>query len=191
MTVTRRTLIPFLVIAAFALGVLVNDLPLFTLDPKISIIQGAQLLTTMFIAIYLPRVFSKLIDDRRHLKNRLMDEVTACIDCVELIKTKIETCYSKGRVESKDRRELQMLNFNAEMQISGLCKQLKQSFVQESRATTKSIYEAYIEYWKFLTGGPLITSKSKVDEEFCKAHHRKYWWFVMKLKESAHSINHF
>jgi hypothetical protein len=180
----------FLLFIAFALGIVINDIPFVSLGTEVSISDLANLFLTIIVAIWIPISLSPLITDKRTLKDFLIEETKDLISIFARIKTSIDDAVLKG-VSSiiESTRINSMISQDLSMKVNSLIEQLNLSFEKQSRELGKEIKQKYFDYWQETTSGALMNQKFKFDIQFKIFHDKSYSKFEACLKKAVHEIN--
>ncbi len=174
------------------IGFLITDFPKIEFDPKLKIYEVFNLFLTLCIAISIPFIVKKTIDDQRAIKTFLGEEVKETIKCAVKIKTLISTCYYGGAITGSNKDELIKLMDELGIQIGALSEQLEISFPNESKKIVKDIKELYFNYDKYVTGDVLMGQNyNTVDAGFYRDHKTGYNKMEMNLKKAIHKIHCF
>lgn len=179
-----------LLFVVFALGILVKDIPLISLDKQVSISDLANLLLTIIVAFWIPISLSPWITDKRTLKDFLIDETKDLIDYFTKIKSSIDDAALKevsSNIES--RRINSMISQDLSMKVNSLIDQLNLSFEGKSEKIRKELKQKYMDYWQETTSGALMSQKFKFDIQFRMLHDKSYAKLESCLKMAVHEIN--
>lgn len=174
----------------FVIGILLKDFPLIKFEPSLKLYEVLNLILTFTIAISIPFLVKKGIDDKRGSKSFIIDEVKSALKNADKIRALIQECYYKKTIERKD-KDLLIEYFNdLEIQIGSIEEQLSISFPRVSEKLAKNLKEIYFNYDSFVTGDTLMTEHySVIDNEFFrlyKGHHSK---METGLKNAVHKVN--
>lgn len=180
-----------LIIIGIVIGLMIDSMPFITLEKEFGFGDIANFLLALVLAIVIPVSLNTWLDNERHIKDHLIDEIKDCISELKLIKQKIDDCNISKKFEEQDRREMLSKISCFEMKISSVRNQLKSSFKRSSSEICEDLYPKYIEYWIELTGGELMNKDFKISYSFCKNHNRAYLKIEGYLKSCIHVINRF
>jgi hypothetical protein len=174
------------------IGFLLTDFPKIEFDNKLKVYEVFNLLLTLGIAISVPFIVKKTIDDKRAIKAFLTEEVKETLKCLSKIRELIKTCYYEGAI-SRDNKDTIIKDFNAlEIQINSLNEQLEVSFKSQSSKMINEIKSAYFEYDGFVTGDDLMCETyEKIDAGFYRDHKTNYNRLELSLKKAIHRIHCF
>lgn len=171
-------------------GVLLTDFPKIEFDNKLKVYEVFNLLLTLSIAISIPFIVKKTIDDKRAIKAFLTEEVKETLKCLAKIRDTIKTSYYDGSI-SRDQKDLIIKDFNSlEIQINSLNEQLEVSFKSQSSKMISEIKTSYFEYDGFVTGDDLMCETyNKIDAGFYRDHKTHYNKLELSLKKAIHKIH--
>jgi hypothetical protein len=149
-----------------------------------------NLFLTVCIAISIPFLVKKTIDDKRAIKSFLTDEVKETLDCLLKIKGLIQDCYFSGIINDQNKDDI-IRNFNElEIQINSLNEQLETSFNPESKKMINEIKEAYFKFDNFVTDDDLMsTHYTQIDSGFYREFIDQYSKLGLHLKKAIHKIH--
>lgn len=179
-------------VLGLSLAKLVYNFPFVKFDGTINVVDLGHLLVTIAIGVAIPLLFKKLIDDSRHIKSFLAEEVQELVSILKEIRELISVLHSNGKVTPKDKKEIVYIIHRADLQISSLTEQLEVSFNHKSSGIVAAIKEEYFGYDDFLTGGKLMTKKfDRIDDTFYRTHNTKFSHLITHLKMTIHKIHKF
>jgi hypothetical protein len=174
------------------IGFLLSDFPLIVFDNKLKVYEVFNLFLTLSIAISIPFIVKKSIDDKRAIKALLSEEVKSVINNLSLIKDLIVKCNINGTITREDKDDIIRLFNNLELQINSLNEQLDISFKTQSKNMINEIKEEYFTYDRFVTNDDLMCETcNAIDAGFYREHKAQYSRLEVKLKKAIHKINFF
>lgn len=149
-------------------------------------------LTTIGIALAIPFLVKKGIDDNRGIKSFLVDEVKELIEITKSIKEVVSSSYSSGTFQPSDKDTI-LTNFHsAQQKLGSIQDQLKISFESESKKTIEDMKSALSNYKQYLTGGEMMWSSfTSVSHSFNNENNSEYSKMETILKASIHHIHKF
>lgn len=170
----------------------INNYTAVTLDNEVNVLDVLSLLITIGIAVFVPSLIKKAIDDRKDVKMLLIDEVKELINLVKLPHQVVQDLYSKNETIAQSARDnIVNLFHDAELKNDSIREQIEVSFRNHS-TTTKEITNLLLEYKAFLTGGVLMSSKYvSIDFEFYRQDKTAFANFEKGLKKVMHEIHKF
>jgi len=167
------------------LGLVLKDMPLFTLNTEIRLFEPLTFLLTATIGVLIPFFIKRWIDDSRQIKNNLADELKTTLREVEKIKEKIKSCYSCKSISLDDKNEINELFEQADLEYNCLKQQLEMAFKSETKTISSEIYQAYINYWKFTTGAELMSTQFNIiNDNFYRNHNQYFINFETIIKKA-------
>lgn len=174
------------------IGLLIKRVPFISLEQSTTIGELSNLILTIIIAILIPFSLDKWINEKRYLKEFLIDEIKGCITEIELISGFIHERYKEDKIlDKKSKRELMKMFKKSDNKFNSLFIQLETAYKSKTKNIIEEIKKENIEYWKLVTGGALMTDSFKVDERFCNDHNRAFLKIESCLKKSIHRINEY
>ena len=172
------------------IGILLKDFPYLEFDRKLKVYEICNLFVTISIAISIPFIVKKSIDDKRAIKAFLSEELKSSITHLAKIKELIVKCHTAKVITRNDKDEIIRLFNNLEIQINSLSEQLNVSFKSQSTQMVKDIKEEYFAYDRFVTNDNLMCEAySVIDAGFYRDHRASYCKLELKLKKAIHQIN--
>ena len=167
-----------------------NNLPYFDWDKEVDVIALINLIVTIVIAFLIPLTIKKLVEDNRHLKGALIEEIKILIEILKGIKKIIQECHERGDITAKDKDRVNYIFHEADLQLNSIRSQLGISFPKKSESLTSDLTDKYFEYHSDLTGGLLMTSKfTVIDDQFRRKHDTDFSNLVTDLKKAIHQIH--
>ncbi len=190
--ITTITIVAISFTAGIALDRFFKDFPYLKLDPKINILNLANLLVTIIIAFLIPLYITKLIEDKRGIKTFLVNEFKELIAILIEIKKIVSDAHTKGIFETCDRDKINYTFHEAELKTNSIREQIKVAFAENADETNKNLTELLFNYKNYLTGGELMNSSFvKVDERFYRESNTEYSKIETGLKTSIQKIYKF
>lgn len=187
---TQIAIICIIFFVGFILGVILNDIPHFTLDKEIQIFPIINSLITILLALSIPFWITKQLDDNKGIKSFLTDEVSLVSNELEKIKVKLEQCYKTGTLTKEDRQEINLLFEQLDKRIDIITKQLEFSYSNKSKEDRTELKIANSVFWKSITAGELMSSKfRKITPQFWKMSMESYYKYEFEIKMLAHKIS--
>jgi hypothetical protein len=157
------------ILAVLILGIgffIGNNFSVTFLKIKTDGISLDQLLTTIVtigVGWYIPSKLSKVLEDKRVIKNLLVEEISTNVSFIKNIKIIINKCYTIGAIQPSDKMEINLLFEESDLLLSNLQKQTE---IIDNTLCNESIHE-YHQYWTLVTGGNLMNSSyTVVDRNF-------------------------
>lgn len=192
-----KTICIILFIIADALLVLWNfqllgGLGAFTIDKNINILSFISLIVTICIAIFVPFLIKKAIDDNRGIKTLLIEELKSLISILEENHKLISKLFSEeSEIENKDRDFVLEKFFDGELKLDSLKLQLEVSYSSKEKFR-KKIFENTMEYKRFLTDGKFMKSTyKKIDYDFYREEKNAFAQFQKMIITQMHEIHKF
>lgn len=147
------------------IGVLLDrcfkDFPYLQLDPKIGILDIVTLLITITIAFMIPFFVTKILDDKKGIKNLLIDEVKGLIVITAGIQKVISDSHILGEFKPEDRDRINYIFHEAELKISSIQEQIDIAD-GDSEKIGEKLKDLLFVYKDYLTGGELMLSTFRV-----------------------------
>lgn len=164
----------------------------FIIDNTINTLSFISLLVTISIAIFVPFLIKKAIDDNRGIKLLIIDEVKELIKLVEKNHKIIAELFSQNiKIENNHRDEIRENFFDTELKMDSLKSQLEVSYHSKDKLQ-KQIFEDYLKYKQFLTDGKfMMSSYLNVDYDFYREEKNAFAKFQKNLVVYIHEIHKF
>lgn len=196
MSIRWKCAIGFVFFLAFALGAIVDRLikvyPYLQLDAKIGILDVASLLVTITIAVMIPFLLDKFIEDKKGIKSLLIEELKELIAIVENAKSIISEAHSAGVLTPEDKDKILNLFHEAEIKAGSFEQQVEIGFKHKYSEIKKSVDDLLFDYKDFLTGGELMNSGFiKVENSFLRQNNTEYSTLETGLKVLIQKIYRF
>ena len=174
------------------LGKIISNFPYIEWDKKIEAMSVISWLTTIGIAVAIPFLVKKGIDDNRGIKSFLIDEVKDLIQLVKSIRDVIISAYEKGKFEEADRDQVLNLFNSAQQKVGSIQQQLEISFKEDSYEVVVDMKAALSGYKDYLTGGEMMQSSfNKVSYNFYNENNSEHSKIETTLKTLIHRMHKF
>ena len=173
-----KILIALLILCfGIVIGIIINDIPLFKLNPEIKVFEPLTFILTATIGVLIPFFIKRWIDDSRQIKNNLIDELKSTLKEYEISK-KIRFCYNNKTISKSDKDEVIVLFEQADLRYNCLKQQMIEAFDKETKCIRDEIHNGCIDYWKHTTSAEMMSSKFKVvNETFYRQHNEIFFKF--------------
>ncbi len=194
--IKNNTLILLLIIGDLLLVILnfqfVGKLGVFKIDNTINILSFVSLLVTICIAIFVPFLIKKVIDDNRGIKSILIEEIKSLICIIEQNHKIIADLFSDGVSIANEHRDKTRENFfDAELKLDSIRSQLEISYPFK-KTFFKKIFDHSIMYKQFLTDSKfMMSSYTQVDYDFYREDKNAFAKFQKSLMTQIHEIHKF
>lgn len=171
---------------------LLGGLSVFKIDNTINTLSFISLLVTICMAIFVPFLIKKAIDDNRGIKSLLIDELKNLISLVEENHKVISNLYSQGATIESGHRDNMIENFfDAELKIDSIRSQLEISYPFK-KDFSKKVFDHTIKYKQFLTDSKfMISSYTQIDHDFYRGEKNAFAVFQKSLITQIHEIHKF
>lgn len=181
-----KILIALLILCfGIVIGIIINDIPLFKLNPEIKVFEPLTFILTATIGVLIPFFIKRWIDDSRQIKNNLIDELKSTLKEYEIIKDKIRFCYNNKTISKSDKDEVNVLFEQADLRYNCLKQQMIEAFDKETKCIRDEIHNGCIDYWKHTTSAEMMSSKFKVvSETFYRQHNEIFLKFETIIKKA-------
>lgn len=182
-------IILFLLCIGFVAGVFVKHIPGITLNHNIGLADIVNFVIIVLIAIITPLVFNQWQDNKRFIKNFLIDEVKSIIKEAEKIKNIINDCAINNKTNDIHRKSINMHFQCLDNKIDSLGQQIDISFKKSCNGLKEGLEKEYLKYWKKTTEGNLMSASFIIDQNFYRMHNVIFSSFETDLKKAIHVIN--
>lgn len=189
-----RTLKICLIIIVFlggiAIGFFIKKIPIIEFNREMKIYEVFNLLLTIGIGIFIPFFIKRWIDDRRYIKNDLIEELKRVLDETNRIKEKITFCYLRKSITPDDKDELNYLFEQSDIKVNTLVSLFETSYKSTTKELVTVLKDSYLKYWKSITGGELMKSTFvNVTEDFMYRHNESFLGFEVIVKQSICKVH--
>lgn len=164
----------------------------FVVDNTINTLGFISLLVTISIAVFVPFLIKKAIDDNRGIKLLIIEGIKELIIIVEKNHKIVSDLYSQNtNIENTHRDDIRENFFDTELKIDSLKSQLEVSYPSKDKIQ-KGIFEDYLVYKQFLTDGKfMMSSYLSVDYDFYREEKNAFAKFQKNLIVYIHEIHKF
>lgn len=154
-------------------------------EDGIALDQLLTIIVTLCIGWYIPSRLSKILEDKRVIKNNLNDEIRLFLGFTVKIKEKINTCFVLGIITPLNKTEINLMFEEADLLLDNLTKQVQ---IIDPSICNSSI-QAYTAYWQFVTGGNFMNQNYLViDQNFNSQLMNEHYKFEIVFKQLAQNI---
>lgn len=172
------------------IGVLINNVPYFTFSNEVGFGDIANIAIAVALAVIIPSVLERKLNNTRYIKDFLIDEVGKIIQEAEGIKELVDQCAS-GEITTDIKRGIIRRDENIDHGIISLIEQLNLVFPKKSKGICDDLTDEAVLYWDAISGGNLMNDAFRVDDSFIKKHDRAFMKITGFLKRCIHSINNY
>lgn len=171
---------------------LVGGLGAYKIDNTINTLDFVSFIVTVTIALLVPFLIKKAIDDNKGIKTLLIDEVKSLICLAELNHKVISDLYSESAtIESNHKDSIRENFFDIELKIDSLRTQFEISYPSKIKVIER-IFEQTLIYKQFLTDGKFfISTYTNVDHDFYRDEKNAFAKFQKSLIGNIHEIHKF
>ncbi len=124
----------------------------------IALDQLFTIIITLFVGWYIPSKISKIIEDKRIIRNQLVDEINTFLNFIKEVKIKVNRCFATSSITLDDKTEINLLFEEADLLLDNLRVQIE---VVNNQICNNAL-QAYYNYWQYVTGGNLMNSSYMV-----------------------------
>ena len=156
---------------------------------EIRVGELGNIVLALSAALFLPFTINKWIKSKQHLNIFFMNEMQHFLSVTEKIKIKLNHCCQEGQTNDNDKEEIKLLFLDSDLLLHSITKQLKDNFRKKIENYVNGLNEAYIEYWKSVTGGALFNAGYHIEISFYKETCQSYLTYEQKVKEGICLIN--
>lgn len=181
-----------LIILCFGIviGLLINDVPKIRLNLEVKLFEPLTFLLTLTIGVLIPFYIKRWIDDTRHIKNNLIDELKSTLKEYEIIKSKIKFCYNNGSINDSDKTEINSLFEQADLKLNCLKQELIETYDKETSCLRDEIGSRSIDYWKQTTSAEMMSSKfKKITDIFLRQNNECFLKLETTIKKGIIKIH--
>lgn len=179
----------FCLATGVVIGLSIKDFPILKLDPAISLIDAASLLVTIAIGIIVPFLLKRWIDDIRQTKAYVVEELREFLHDINEVPELVKQIYFSGKISQDQKNRINTTFETIDVKLTNLIKEFEVFYDSETKPMRDALKECYIEYWKYLTGSELMSTKFKsIDESFYKKATILYLEVESKIKAIIRSM---
>lgn len=172
------------------IGLVVNDIPRVSLNMEVKLFEPITFLLTLAIGILIPFYIKRWVDDTRHIKNNLIDELKITLKEYEIIKSKIKFCYNNGSISESDKTEINILFEQADLKLNCLKQELIETYDKETSCLRDEIDSRSIDYWKQTTSAEMMSSKFKeITETFLRQNNECFLKLETAIKKGIIKVH--
>ncbi len=186
----RISIIFLIFLGGIIVGFIIKNYPIIEFNKELKVYEVCNLLLTATIGLFIPFFIKRWIEDSRQVKNNLIEELKDTLKETERIKDKIEFCYLRNSIEPSDKDEVNFLFEQSDIKFNCLTELLVSTFESETKTIRLELNEIYMQYWKVVTGGELMTSKFvKISETFFRRQNESFSKFEIKIKQTINKVH--
>lgn len=153
-----RVLIIILILGFAALvGYSIKSYPIIKFNSEIKIYEVFQIISTIFIAVAIPFLIKKLLEDSRIIKTLLNDEIKDIATKGDFFKTKILECYNARTITNEDKQYIVYLFTQIENLLENFQRSLQNSFKEKYNSQFQDLKISYFTFEKNITGDDLMS----------------------------------
>ncbi|MEZ4910280.1 MAG: hypothetical protein R2774_05410 [Saprospiraceae bacterium] len=179
-------------IVFFIIGIIVDNIPYFTLSNEFELDDLLSILITIIIAISIPLYLQKWQENQRTLKDLVIDDIRELLKINDEIASKISNCKSSGIINNDDRKIVIESFDKIDRKIAILQSQIQENYPNKSSGHLLSIQTISREYWSNTTGDELMKNQTN-PSVFSQNYYDKFRLhsdkFEKELKLFAHRVN--
>nr|WP_315423199.1 hypothetical protein [uncultured Pedobacter sp.] len=177
-----------LILCAFLGFFLGNNFSVGFLKIKTDGIALDQLLTivvTLGIGWYIPSKLSKVLEDKRIIKNLLVDEISSYLLFISGVKKKLNDCLIAGAISDLEKRQINLIFEESDLLLSNLQTQTE---IIDKTLCNKAI-DSYLDYHRLVTGGQLMNASFiQVDQVFYSEVVTEHYKLDITFKKLAQEV---
>jgi len=190
MRILKIIIVILLFLGGIAIGFFIKNWPNIEFNREIKIYEVFNLLLTASIGILIPFFIKRLIEDNRHVKNNLIEELKSTLRETECIKDKIRFCHNRNKISAIDKDEINFLFEQSDIKLHCLCELFISTYDNETKAIRTELKDMYMAYWKFVTGGELMTTRfTSISEDFYRRHNEAFSQYEIKVKQTINKVH--
>lgn len=141
-----------LFVIGLLVGFTVKNIPFVSLNDKVSFYELADVILTMVIAVWIPFLLKRLIEDNRYIKESLVSEVKEIICSIQEIWSVMSKHFANWLpLDNEDKDYINWIFTKIELQTSSLGEQMQISFESQKKETLKDLSNQYGHYERYLT----------------------------------------
>jgi hypothetical protein len=190
MKILKIIIVTLLFFIGIAIGFCIKNWPVIEFNKEIKVYEVFNLLLTASIGIFIPFFIKRWIEDNRQVKNNLIEELKSSLRETECIKDKIKFCHSRNAISANDKDEINFLFDQSDVKFHCLCELFTSTYDNETKVIRTELKDIYMSYWKFVTGGELMTTRfTTVTEEFYRRHNEAFSQYEIKVKQTINKVH--
>lgn len=190
MRILKIIIVILLFLVGIAVGFCVKNWPIIEFNKEIKIYEVFNLLLTASIGILIPFFIKRWIEDNRQVKNNLIEELKSTLRETECIKDKIKFCRSRNIILASDKDEINFLFEQSDIKFNCLNELFSSTYDNETKVIRNELKEIYMAYWKFVTGGELMTTRfTSISEDFYRRHNEAFSQYEIKVKQTVNKVH--
>lgn len=184
----------FALILGIVIGCAWGNIPFFTLDPQINLLDVlgfllslVSLTVTVFIAVNV----TKILQSNQAITSYLASELGELIDLVRIVHKVIADAYSSGSFTPEKRDALMFAFYKMELKLGSFEIQLMAAF-PKAGGLVETLKRACFEYKNYLTDGELMLSScnqvSALCYKDCETQHSKVETAIKTALQKMHRL---
>ena len=182
----------FLIILSMGItiGLVINDLPYIRINKDVRFFEPMSFFLTALIGLFLPFYIKKWIDDRRSVRNELIDELKETLCEISKIRDKIGSCHARKSITREDKQEISFLFNIADLKVSNLEQLIGNELNSQISQLKANIKDEHIKYWKFLTSPDIMAdSFTLVSDSYYISQNEIYSKIEVAIKKTINKIH--
>jgi hypothetical protein len=179
-------------VIGLAIGVIIDDMPFFTLERNLSIDDVMQLCVSIIALALGPWLVNKWLDEKRKAKDFLIQELRDYLKIVEELRSYIDKRHGEADklITSEDRAYLMNRMKTLERHLGACIKQLEIVYKKKCNPLCANMKVSHSDYWKNITEDLLTTNKT-FDEGYKKTSDKAYDEHSLSIKMGIFDLNAF
>lgn len=173
------------IVSGFLIG---NNFSVGFLKIKTDGIALDQLLTivvTLGIGWYIPSQLSKVLEDKRVIKNLLVEEISSYLIFISNVKKNLSDCLISGVISDAEKRQINLIFEESDLLLNNLQTQTE---IIDKTLCNKAI-DSYLDYHRLVTGGQLMNASfNQVDQVFYSKVVTEHYKLDITFKKLAQEV---
>ncbi|TDE52728.1 hypothetical protein [Flavobacterium sp. GT3P67] len=179
-----------LFIGAVAIGYFIKSYPIIEFDRKLKIYEVFNLILTATIGLSIPFFIKRWIEDSRHVKNNLINELKDTLSEIIIVKSKIKHCFNENAISQRDKQQIIVQFEETDLKLNCLDEQFKESYNNETKKIREEIKTEYFNYWRFATGAEIMSENfNTVSENYYRSHNEVFNKLETKIKQAINKVH--
>lgn len=181
------------IVLGLAVGLSLDDVPVFSLSKPMGVQDVASILLSTMALFFVPFMLNKWIDNKKHIKQMVVEEFRDYLSKLSDIKRRIKECYLRGdnSLTQQDKKEIIEDIKDLENHLHSCTKQLTHNYGRKKADGIKnSLIQSHSEYWHEVTND-LMTDGQRVDQSYKSRTDQAFVKHSEEIKLSIYEITDF
>jgi len=152
----------FGVLAGLLVAIVCSHFEILTFNGEVPIVDLAQLVAALFLAMYIPFAVERMRDRQRYARDLLVSQVQEIVEGAKSVNDILSACAMSGETDDRSKMQVRARFLTCNFKLSRLAERLIKECGDECQLALDDFRKAYDTYFDAVTGGSLYGT-GKVD----------------------------